>query len=189
MKLYFASYLGVSGEINEGDLFLRDNKPSIHQFLGIKSGNLGKYKIIQGYTGEEGKEYEGHIVNHINCPKVKLYVCSRDIKTGDIVRFRLAAKAVEKELKCVDDFMDVNIHGDNMKTVVLEDGDFKVYTTPDTTNQCYKIIGTVSPNATWVIHGMEFDKEDLLAQGVGVNWNSLNSNLKFKIKGPCGHFH
>jgi hypothetical protein len=188
MKLYFASYLGVHGEIKEGDLFLRDSKPSIHQFLGIKSGNLGKYKIIQGYTGEEGKKYEGHIVNHINCPKVKLYICSRDIKAGDSVRFRLAANAVEKELKCVDDFMDVNIHGDDMKTVVLEDGDFKVYTTPDRTNQCYKIIGLVSPNAIWVKHGDEFDKEELLQHGVGVNLTANGGTVKIKCS-QCNTYH
>ncbi len=58
---------------------------------------------------------------------------------------------------------------------------------------CYKIVGSVSPNATWVKRGDRFEVDDLSAQGIGTNWCDENPDVgkfKFKIKCPtCNNFH
>lgn len=185
MKLYFAWYIPVDGEITwemgEIPLFYYDLNNKGYLCTGKRMPNLQvKCTLNNGHVFYEG---------HARFKQAKLYICSRNITTGDKVKFRLAAGAIEKELQCIDAYMDDKIDGGKSLTVVLEDGEYKIYTTPDTTNQCYKVLGSVSENATWVTDGMQFDREDLLAQGVGVNWCDSNTNLKFKIKGPCGHFH
>jgi hypothetical protein len=217
MKQLFTKYFKVEGELHEGDLFLRDDKPSIHKFLGMdtKMKNHVWLRVIEGYKNEAGKEYMAHIVNIMNVPKIKMYLCSRDIQAGDTVFFRLASGAVEKQLKCVEVFEDDRIDGSKAITVVLEDGEYKVHTTPDETNQCYKVIGEVSQNALWVKPGDEFNLEDLKrgykparfsSMIVGLvdytveqiiqeqNYlkktiNGIELHTVYQIMGPCGHFH
>jgi len=57
----------------------------------------------------------------------------------------------------------------------------------------FKVIGKVSKEALWVKDGDEFDDDELIANGYGVNWNKDGDRNGFlytlKIKGPCGHFH
>ena len=53
-------------------------------------------------------------------------------------------------------------------------------------NDVIKVIGEISPDATWVKEGDEFDESDIDHGG----W--VDEDLKtilIKIKGPCGHFH
>lgn len=217
MKQLFTKYFKVTGELNEGDLFLIDNKPSIHKFLGMdkEMDNYVWMRVIEGYDGEAGKEYKAHIVNIMNAPKVKMYLCSRDIKAGDTVFFRLVSGAVEKQLLCIDAFEDERIDGSKGLTAVIEDGEYKIHTTPDQTNQCYKVIGEVSQNALWVKPGDEFNLEDLKRGYKPARFSSMiigfvdytveqilqeQNYLKktasgielhtvYQIMGPCGHFH
>lgn len=48
-----------------------------------------------------------------------------------------------------------------------------------------KPIGEISEKAKFVKENDSFSREDLLANGVGVNWNEKGSNYKFKVKCPC----
>jgi|ERR1044072_1461719 hypothetical protein len=217
MKQLFTKYFKVAGELHEGDLFLIDNKPSIHKFLGVDkdNSNFAWFRVIEGYDGEAGKEYKAHIVNIQNKPKIKMYLCSRDIKAGDTVFFRVASGAVEKQLRCLESFEEDRIDGGKSITVVLEDGEYKVHTTPDETNQCYVPIGEVSANAYWVKPGDEFNLEDLKRGYKPARFSSMivgfvpytveqimqeQNYLKktasgielhtvYQIMGPCGHFH
>lgn len=217
MKQLFTRYFKVTGELNEGDLFLVDAKPSIHKFLGMdkEMENYAWFRVIEGYDGETGKEYKAHIVNIQNWNKIKMYLCSRDIKEGDTVFFRVAANAVEKQLKCIETYMSPNITGNETLTAVIEDGEYKTHTTPDETNQCYKVIGEVSQNALWVKPGDEFNLEDLKRGYKPARFSSMivgllpytveqilqeQNYLKktvsgielhtvYQIMGSCGHFH
>ncbi len=102
----------------------------------------------------------------------KLFLCSRDIRVGD-------------ELWT----------GRKETTLVFEDG----ANGRDEGNWChlsaaisghyFKVIGEISPEATWVVEGDEFKRDSLSAHGVGVNWNDDYGKYTFTIKGPCGHFH
>jgi len=65
----------------------------------------------------------------------------------------------------------------------------------------FQVIGEISPEATWVKEGDEFDESSVseVWQGtdnvVGTDagpddyYKNLNHPSWFKIKGPCGHFH
>jgi hypothetical protein len=66
----------------------------------------------------------------------------------------------------------------------------------DLRDKCYKVIGSISPDATWVNENDEFDdgdisiwawdgKEGWLAEHPIGNYK----DYRIKIKGPCGHFH
>lgn len=64
-----------------------------------------------------------------------------------------------------------------------------------------KVMGPISPNAIWVIEGMQFTEEELDIEGTtfykdeyGYHrerpWETEYTKEKFHlIKGPCGHFH
>jgi hypothetical protein len=217
MKQFFTKYFRVAGELNEGDLFLMDNKPSIHKFLGIdkEMENYVWMRVMQGYEGESGKEYKAHIVNIMNVPKMKMFLCSRDIQAGDTVFFRVAANAVEKQLKCIETYMNPNITGNETLTAVIKDGEYNTHTTPDETNQCYKVIGEVSQNALWIKPGDEFNLDELkkgykpardVSTIIGLvpytdeqvknqqdyltrEMGGFDFVCVYQIMGPCGHFH
>lgn len=77
MKIYFAKYLPVEGEIKEGDHYLFEERTT-KMVINILPD------VIQMYVGQFGelgaKEY---IDRHYR--KVKLFLCSRDIEVGDIL--------------------------------------------------------------------------------------------------------
>lgn len=70
---------------------------------------------------------------------------------------------------------------------------------------CFKVIGLISPEATWVKKGNEFDEGEIeleyhiSAPPPNIDYrvrksyyNTVTDNKKYvivKIKGPCGHFH
>ncbi len=160
--LYFAKWLPVEGEIKEGDMYLFGNKV-------FKAGNDKRY----------GRGLK----------KMKLFLCSRDIKLYDEV---------------------YNPVTDEYETVVkdLYEGGGK---RPDKctdfqeVEQCksFKVIGQISEEATWVKEGDEFDEyRDVWYFELNGKWKYLARNsvdwmrergeeikLVCKVKGPCGHFH
>lgn len=102
--------------------------------------------------------------------KVKLFLCSRDITIGDKL-YPLEGAEDQKEgaeMTCAQD-------------VVV----FK-------RNRAFKVIGEISPEATWVKEGDEFE-------GEGIDFVPVVSDEDYKVertgrifyivKGPCGHFH
>lgn len=97
--------------------------------------------------------------------KVKLFICTRQFRVGERIWKDLPDGSVNQ---LVSKF--------SLKQVIK--------------NGWYKVIGEVSPEATWVKEGDKFDAEDLFANGCGHNWNDIPTNIwKFKIKGPCGYYH
>ena len=113
---------------------------------------------------------------------VKLFLCSRDIQVGDIVQ---TEGIEEREVK-----------------FIAKDGTL-FFTNGDDCNPefCFKVIGEISLEATWVKEGDEFDEDDwritatVFGDYVELEKSALNdtnldrSGLKIEIKGPCGHFH
>jgi hypothetical protein len=114
--------------------------------------------------------------------KVKLFLCSRDIQVGD---------------KCV------GFTGGEWFDVTVSD--------PTKLIDTYKVIGEISPEATWVKEGDEFDEDEWRERywdtevNRFLNWkvetvddentnivNALKEGILKKLvelKGPCGHFH
>lgn len=87
----------------------------------------------------------------------KLFLCSRDFQVGDKVR--LFSNPTE-EINVPKNFL------------VRENGERFV----DTRLSSFKVIGEISPEATWVKEGQEFD-EDEVALGMGNN-NYILSDIK-----------
>lgn len=69
-------------------------------------------------------------------------------------------------------------------------------------SQLFKVIGPISPEATWVKEGDEFDKTQLLVLEWGgssirkhinmIDFSTLKMGTtypKIFVKGLCGHFH
>jgi hypothetical protein len=132
---------------------------------------------------------EGNYWLHLNAKKIKLFLCSRDIKVGD--------KAYSDVLK------------DNIERIVvpsiqeaLELGSIPTLTVGA---EGYKIIGEISPDAKWVKEGDEFDENEIKIvikskfshreSYFDTEYNEDSEREVFKslqlaeIKGPCGHFH
>jgi hypothetical protein len=111
---------------------------------------------------------------------VKLFLCSRDIQVGDECHYRGFKGKVGR-----------SIHGKQVWVLDDSEGNHLIYA--DDLDSLFKVVGEISQEATWVKEGDEFDREDLRANGVGVNWSEESHDsgkYKFKIKCPtCNHFH
>lgn len=100
--------------------------------------------------------------------KVKLFLCSRDIQVGDT--FQSFSGMCELQW----------------------DGKFQLHP------EDYKIIGEISPAATWVKEGDEFDGyKEIFFHNVegewklndGIRWSSYPIERFISVKGPCGYYH
>jgi len=149
----------------------------------IKDGNLYQTEWGERYNYFEYLNYE---------PKgklLKLFLCSRDIQVGERA-YCLGEEAENRELG-------------------LKEGD-RQWVNPwcikGNCPDCVKVIGEISPEATWVKEGAEFDEEEIESKKVGF-YNGTEvyfdtelqedaerlmykEKIIFKILCPtCKHFH
>lgn len=200
MKQYFAKYLPVEGEIKKGTRYR----------IG-KSLGLGAYG--EGYIGTAAIDFTPNAQRDQQANIVKLFLCSRDIQVGD---------EVYAEPQAIDNYskglrLQVN---DILDHVYLDDLSKKVYKIPIleyisnpshpqtvgmtrewVMGNLWKVIGEISPEATWIKEGDEFDENEIEAfyydTRFGTQVGSVkrlgNMNrfveIKYRIKGPCGRFH
>jgi len=133
----------------------------------VKEGyhlDKNKNEIIY-YNGDYGDVKPSFLI------PVKLCICTREIKIGDM------AKDTKQPL--------TDFYVDEKDIIRIKSGTDELYSQMD----LYKVVGKISSEASWVKEGDMFDREDLMANGVGVNWNDTYDNYTFKIKGKCGRFH
>jgi hypothetical protein len=174
MKPYFAKYLPVEGKIKKGDKYIITKASDLGTKFGYDTGYIGTAAI--DFLPQAQKDQEAKIL--------KLFLCSRDIQVGDTVK------------------------------ALLTNNDFIVEKTDDSTGEVYyiaygilcparnavKVIGEISPDATWVTEGMEFDRNDFEMRWTNskgqysltradVDRDTDEPILKAYIKGSCGHFH
>lgn len=106
-----------------------------------------------------GIKYRKDFLKLKNAKKVNLFLCSRDIKHGD------------------------KYHDYAGSPVFTHDED-----DPMLDKDCFKIIGEISPNATWVKEGDEFDEEDIFMTYVddaGTVWKNTEVGA---LTGYTGEF-
>lgn len=115
-----------------------------------------------------------------DCYKVKLFLCSRDFESGDRVQ----------KSDSLSKYWDLESQND--VRIAKEQGFFKV-------------IGEISPDATWVKEGDEFlgpeagvkcevfpihDHDDETEEMIFTDkYGKKVDTPIYLIKGPCGHFH
>lgn len=132
--------------------------------------NIGDNFIDTGVMNLIGKRANKH-GDYSGYQKVKLFLCSRDIQVGDTVKALLVDKFGYKDYLITDK---------DSAELSIEMGDFKV-------------IGEISPEATWVKEGDEFDRTEA-RQYINLSgmwlYRAWNKDLKghvpiIKIKCPC----
>lgn len=175
MSKYFVKYLPVEGDVKEGDWFiaLAIGTPKLRE-----TGAYPKWSEPIKHTGTPTNKLV-ELMGENRKKKVKLFLCSRDIQVGDKVTV-------------------LQFNGDpNWKAIFVssEEGNHTLkFLDEDRNFGCasdgyFKVIGEISPEATWVKEGDEFE-EDEIAGLVALSAYDFDSNkLGYMIKGPCGHFH
>jgi hypothetical protein len=139
MKPYFAKYLPVEGEIKPGDKFLDKQ-------LGICTRDKENPWV----------EWKGGITNLVideDHKKVKLFLCSRDIQVGDRVWNQHSGYGEVKEIDEENQYLGVKYEAEDCECE--EDFEYIV-----------KVIGEISPEATWVKEGDEFDESQFIRYGL-----------------------
>lgn len=126
MESFFAAYIPVSGEIQDGDTIRYDGE---------------YYKVVKGPSSGPG-EIEMDLVKylHSNVQKVALLLCSYDIKEGDMVSSLLTDRTYFTKAS--------KEHVSSNKNV-------------DNNNRYFKVVGEVSPKASWVKDGDKIDVNEL----------------------------
>lgn len=178
MSKYFAKYLPVEGEIKEGDQFIDEYN---HIYRCTKVTNGGTYG--SGYSRS---------INLRLSKKVKLFLCSRDIQVGDeFITTDALTKPLDTKSICTGINNDLEILDKD-----CEDRGWNIL-------RVGKVIGEISPDATWVKEGDEFEEDGWgLRMRAGLKSGSIEVDKKHlnrfrekgivsycSIKGPCGHFH
>lgn len=163
MKPYFAKYLPVEGEIKEGDPFL---------FNGKLMFNTKAKFIRREDQGKENPEVQYDLISKYHKgQKATLFLCSRDIQVGD----RILTK---DGTYCKNCNGYTYLRGDSIHS----DSDIDCM-------ECYgkydpnppKVIGEISPEAIWVIRGMEFDEDEVRQKSELYSWNKeYNTQASFK---------
>ena len=170
---YFAKYLPVDGEIKKNDIAL---KPS---FEWRRLDNTPEIEPPYFEKVIEGEDTT-------NMKLAKLFLCSRDIQIGDKVIHEDNPSLGIKVIKTIEEGV-----------VSFEQGG----KTHD--HNLIKIIGEISPEATWVREEDEFTDNDVkfvliegFMRGREMSLSTLKSivgnshtNVRAHIKGPCGHYH
>ena len=158
------------------------------------------HNVIEARGPETGKKILIALANANNRKKAKLFLCSRDIKVGDKYWSEITNSyhICENE----DDMEMLNSINDRYNKEA---------------EKRYKVIGEISPKATWVKEGDEFDEiryECLSINAFGEGTTHIFTEEEFKkrdimpyprtnslcaprgiwflyimVKGPCGHFH
>lgn len=116
---------------------------------------------------QEGVEYWGENLYR----KAKLFLCSKDIQVGDSVKW--IHDLSQPEDKVLDETLYHwwTDHGVDKK------------------DRFFKVLGEISPNATWVVENQEFDEEEIVGLVALPYYDFDVDKLGYLIKGPCGHFH
>lgn len=178
MKPYFAKYLPTKQEIKEEDIKHGDKVYSPNKLYGQSLGEKGEIitfdsRIIYDDSYTNGKP---------KWYRVQLFLCSRDIKIGDQATEVLVGGKVET----------FTIHTEN-----------DIYSDMIADGRQFKTIGPISPEATWVKEGMEFDEEEVMRHHICYDSEGNmgcclhcsrsrgcdSTDYDYRIKGPCGHYH
>lgn len=153
-----------------------ENKPFFAKYIAVEGEIKEGDKYIHPLTGRLETAIHVHGSKTHPYQPIKLFLCSRDIQVGDKVINQLGEEFVIKD-------------GGDLVSAKL--------------NKCYKVIGEISPEATWVKEGDEFDEYRWIWEpGEDMETEYLTEEEKQKgryeiktwanqiaVKGPCGHWH
>lgn len=175
MKRYFAKWLPVEGEpIGYGEKYINKIFKLTKEGINVKShihDTFGKY-LIETRTKRENND-DTFRGRDQYIVKMKLFICSRDLHIGDTVLYPDTLQKVK---------------------VKNEAASYKIY-------GCFKVIGEISSEATWVKAGDKFNEDELIL-GSSTNEHKIRLDIRTPIpfgeeyrwiiyvkNASCGHFH
>jgi hypothetical protein len=143
MKEYFTIYLPVEGEIKgEGETVLLKSPHPIDQLRNVYRKRMQNYwngsnwdNECETFSIDKNPECGAGFVHIHEIQLAKLFLCSRDIQVRD------EYTSLEWELR--------------KKKRLTKTEEY------DSSEDKFKIVGEISPKATWVTEGMEFTADEL----------------------------
>lgn len=189
MKQYFVKYLQVEGEIKEGDFY---SCPHKGHAIDVGNGLPHSPKFVVC-------EYQAGIGLCKDCYKIELFLCSRDIQLGDKNINSWTKKngyliSQNDGLEYIEIYPSGRAHLKNNTS----SGSYELplgYSVDELhgfESDTYKVIGKISPEATWVKEGDEFEENEwrICILGDGVNWTPVNkasdwSHTQTRIEFKC----
>lgn len=162
MRKYFTKYLPVEGEIFQNNQFLF-------------KGNLYKAGQIDQDRIEDFNHDKTFPLSQ--CKKVKLFLCTSEIKVGDEVMDFYFNKGIFTEEEERPEWIIVTYNG---------------ITTSEDRKNTFKVVGEVSTDAVWVTDRMEFNEHEVrlmndLSHSLG---NPPKAITYYRILCPtCKTFH
>jgi hypothetical protein len=144
MKLYFCKYLPINDEIKEVN--------------GTKIINLNNNKVFtylsnSWRSSSHATSIEKSYLNSGAYKLLKLFLCSRNIQIGDKLK-RWDGDSEELIELEFSNHTWLKMYPEKTKEDYIE------YLKKANTN-CFKVIGEISPDATWIKENDEFDLEEL----------------------------
>jgi hypothetical protein len=145
MKDYFAKYLPVAGEILPGDTFKSQWRTDNKFFHYVTVKEVTDTEFISVDTDVSYSKDDA-------ITKVKLFLCSRLIQKGDILK------------ECLSDNIEQVVHHFES---VLPYGIYVFEPWPSNNenwiqaNLAFRVMGSISPNAIWVKAGDEFTADEI----------------------------
>lgn len=197
MSKYFIKYLPVEGEIKEGDIVMHPH----HGLLRLVkySSKFLCWDCEIPYLNNEDLSFPA--VDKVQ--KVKLFLCSRDIKIGDKVKIDVMLNGVYNDYEFVKEDTEDGVKCQTFDGV----GMYFHYPEHEEEENIFKVIGEISSDTTWVKEGDEFDENEVelweklknhkwtledVKKYEGLMGKIINPEKYFniKIKCPtCSHFH
>jgi hypothetical protein len=162
MKKYFAKYLPVEGEINEGDKAINLlSKELVHVFAINAPKSIGVNVIAKAPVNRTEKW-----LNIKNLKKIKLFLCSKDIQVGEEITY----------LNANDGYTNTILGDEEQKQFFLKQ------------IEVFKVVGEISSEATWVLEEDQFNNDEI--DKIYFDTERNYGDIEYiKIKGPCNHFH
>jgi len=182
MKPYFAKLVPVEGPIKAGDKYI------LGKSLGLAAYGKGYIgTAVIDFTPEAQRDQEAKIL--------KLFLCSRDIKVGDKAKW-----SKSDPWGVISEIGGSRENGDDYIVIKDYENGQKLNPNDCTFESSYKIIGPISPEATWVKEGDEFDENEVREVAIVKNGNGFMfatlpipqefiTGYCYQLKGPCGRFH
>jgi hypothetical protein len=150
-KIYFAKYLPVGGGVKEGSVVFWENPSDNGEYSGYYKVHSGSQNTLLYLKNDK---YETMPILPEECKEVKLFLCSRDIQVGgtyiDMSKMGRYIPYTEN-----DEFKTMGINPYD----VCDSESLRIYLKDKP--HCFEVIGEISPEATWVKEGMEFDENEI----------------------------
>jgi len=176
-----AKYLPVEGEITVGATVIFPN--------GVIATVLPPNKLTKGKFGyamsvvsmDRAKE----VLNSLQGKEklTGLFAVTQDIEVGDEISYVFSPPHLKSKLI-------------SHKITELHDGDFIMDDGHPAPSDSFKVLGELSPNATWEIKdGAPIEvAQEFIEEGISYYYENMDCKLpgiekELAVLGPCGHYH